>query len=124
MEYRVIKSKFGNDLLYVPSERMLYKSKGRGDDFECYQKVLSDPKKQGHETHPKCGSGVRRLSNGLCVRINMNIPHTQHDNHEIIALDKERMNSMMARCEDLRINHREDAHRIPNRNIFQREMSK
>lgn len=124
MEYRVIKSKFGNDLLYVPGEKMLYKSKGRGGDFECYQKVLADSKKKCHEIHLKCGSGVRRLENGLCERINPRIPHTNHENHEIIALDKERMNSMVGECDNLRLNHREDAHKIPTRNIFQREISK
>lgn len=122
MEYRVIKSKFGNDLLYVPSEKILYKSKGRGDDFECYQRVLSDPKKVGHEMQPRCGSGVRRLTDTLCERIHA--PHTDHANHEVIAADKERMNNMVSRCEDLKIHHREDAHRIPNRHIFQREISK
>lgn len=124
MEYRVIKSKFGNELLYVPEEKMLYKYKGRGDDFECYQKVLADPKRKSHEIHPKCGSGVRRLENGLCYRINPQIPHTNHENHEIIALDKQRMNSMVEECDHLRLNHREDAHRIPTRNIYQREISK
>lgn len=122
MEYRVIRSKFGNELLYVESEKMLYKSKGRGDDFVCYQTVLSDPKTNSHEMHPKCSSGVRRLTDRLCERIHA--PHTDHINHELIAHDKDRMSNMIARCKDLRLNHREDAHRIPNRNIFQREMSK
>lgn len=120
MEYRVIKSKFGNDMLYVPSEKMLYKWKGRGVDYECYQKCLSD--KKLNDSAPKCFSSVRRVTDRLCERVY--VPHTDHTNHEDIVNDKELMNNMIAICEDLRSNYREDAHRIPTRHIFQREMAK
>lgn len=122
MEYRVIKSKFGNDLLYVTSEKMLYKWSGRRDEFDCYQKVLTDSKKDDHLLHPKCGSRIRRLPNGLCERMNVNIPHTAHEDHESIALDKEMMNNMVETCANLNISIGEDAHRIPTKHIFQREL--
>lgn len=124
MEYRTIKSKFGNVLLYVPSEKMLYKWVGRGDVFECYQKVLTDKGTKNHQDHIKCGSRVRRLANGLCEKINIHIPHTEHANHETIALDKEHVNRMTEQCENLRIDHEEDAHRIPAEHIFRREITR
>lgn len=123
MEYRVIKSKFGNDLLYVPSEKILYKKK-RNDEYVCYQTVLCDNKKKDHAAHPKCSSGIRRLTDNICERLNVHIDHTCHENHETIALDKEKLNNMISNCENLRLNFREDANRIPNRNIFQREVSR
>lgn len=40
MEYQIVKTKFGKDSVYVPSEKMLYVSRGRPNEFVCYQKVI------------------------------------------------------------------------------------
>lgn len=110
-------------MLYVPSEKMLYKWTGRGDVYVCYQKVLADSKKKDSSLQIKCESRrVRRLQNGLCEPMNLGIPHTPHENHETIANDKGLMNDMIEKCENLKINFAEDAHRIPTRHIYQREI--
>lgn len=124
MEYQIIKSKFGKDLIYVPSEKILYKWSGRGDEYDCYQKVLTDPKRKDHLQHMKCFSRVRRLPNGKCVRMNILIPHTLHSDHEIIASDKRIMNGMVETCTNLNMLLAEDAHRVPARHIFQRQLSR
>lgn len=124
MEYQIVKSKFGKELLYVPSEKMLYTWKGRKNEYICYQHVLKDSKKKNHEKHLACSSRIRRLSNGQCERINVNIQHSAHPDHEIIVSDKRIMEIVVQQCESLKENHPEDAHRIPNRHILQRQVSR
>lgn len=128
MNCEIIQGKFGGDLLYVPSEGMLYVFDGERSDgtriFKCYQTVLTHPKKRDHLEHTKCNSTVRLLRNGKCERINKNVPHTVHPDHETLAADKKKMINMKAQCRYLRDNHPEDAHKIPNRHIFQKEISK
>lgn len=124
MEYQIVKSKFGKELLYVPSEKMLYAWKGRGDEYICYQHVLRDSKKKDHAKHLACKSRIRRLSNGLCERINVNIQHSAHPDHKIIASDKRIMEIVFQQCEILKENQTEDAHRIPNRHILQRQIAR
>lgn len=122
MDCEIIKTKFGGDLLYVPAEKMLYSFKierNHSKQFECYQQVLADAKKKDSANVQRCTSSVKLLPNGKCARVNIFIPHTKHTNHEMIAADKRKMNKMTDLCENLRINHPEDAHKIPSRHIFQ-----
>lgn len=123
MEYQIIKTKFGKDSIYVPSEKMLYVTKGRKDEFVCYQTVLTDPRKKKHGKHLACTARIR-IKNGLCERQNKHIPHTSHPNHEIIVSDKKIMRNVVAKCEALKRDHPEDAHKIPSRHIFQREIAR
>lgn len=94
MEYQIVKSKFGKEHLYVPSEKMLYTWKGRKNEYICYQHVLRDSKKKDHAKHIACTSRILRLSNGLCERKNVNIPHTAHPDHETIVTDKRIMENV------------------------------
>lgn len=126
MNCEIIKGKFGGDLLYVPSEQMLYtSSKDRNSykEFVCYQTVLTDRKKKNSSNQIKCMSRVRLFPNGTCERINVCVPHTAHENHKILADDKRKMQRMKTTLHNLKENHPEDAHKIPNRHVFQREIS-
>lgn len=127
MEYENLEGKKGGRLIYVPSEKMIYAfkiSRSGQDIFECYQKILTDRKKKDCMDHLKCTSRVRLLPNGLCERVNVHIPHTKHNVHELIAADKKRMQNMKATCRTLQENVPESAHRIANRDVFQREIAK
>lgn len=59
MDYQIIKTKFGKDSVYVPSEKMLYVSKGRENEYICYQTILSDRKKKDHDMHIPCSARIR-----------------------------------------------------------------
>lgn len=127
MECDLIKTKFGGNMLYVPSEKMLYvKESDRNgvETYVCYQTVLTHKKKKDRLSHCKCTSSVRLLPNGKCERMNAYIPHNAHPNHEVIAADKKRMGNMKEQCNYLKTNFPEDAHKMPNNRIFHREMSK
>lgn len=124
MEYQIVKSKFGKEHLYVPSEKMLYVWKGRNKEYICYQTVLRDSKKKDHLKHIACTSRIRRLSNRLCERVNVNNEHSAHPDHEIIASDKNVMENVFKKCQALQVDHPEDAQKVPNRHIFQREISR
>lgn len=86
--------------------------------------MLRDIKKADHGEHLACTSRIRRLPNGLCERVNVNIPHTAHEDHQIIVSDKKIMENVGRKCERLREDHPEDAHKIPGRHIFQREIAR
>lgn len=126
-DYEIIKAKFGGELLYVKPERMLYtfntKRSGK-KEFVCYQTVLSDCKKKKHADHLKCFSRVRLLSDGTCERMNKNIPHTLHPDHKNLADDKKKMINMNEKCQTLKNDYPENAHKIPLRHIYQREIAK
>lgn len=127
MNCEFIDGKQGGKLLYVPSEKMLYVSKcerGGSKIFVCYQTILTDRKRRDHSQQVPCTSRVRLVSDGTCVRQNVNIPHTKHPDHQIIAADKKKMLNMKEVCHNLRENHPETAHRNPTRYIFQREIAK
>lgn len=124
MEYQKILSKFGKESIYVPAEKMLYVSKGRTGEFICYQTVLADRKKKGHENHIKCSARIRCLPNGTCKRQNEYVQHTSHPNHERIVSDKQVMRNIVTKAEELRTNYVDDAGRMPNRHIFQREVAR
>lgn len=124
MEYQVVKTKFGKDSIYVPSEKMLYVSKGRDNEFICYQTVLSDKKKKGHENHIACSARIRCLPNGTCERQNMYVNHSMHPDHADIVSDKKIMTNVIKKAKNLRADFPHDAHRIPNRHIFQSEVAR
>lgn len=129
MNCEIIEGKFGGKLLYVPSEKMLYAKKcTRGNDeteiFECYQATLTDKGKKDNSDHVPCTSRVRLRPDGTCERVNSHIPHTEHDDHQLIAADKKKMINMKNICRNLKENHPENSSRIPNKHIFQREISK
>lgn len=123
-----MKSQFGRDMLYVPGEEMLYvwnATRNGADEFVCYQTVLTHNKKKDHSDHIKCFARVRRLANAqTCQRMNENIPHTRHSTHKILAEDKMKKEAMKEKCQYLKTNFPEAAHRIPNRHIFQHEIVK
>lgn len=128
MDFELLKTQFGkHDLLYVPSEQMLYvwnRNRNGIDEFVCYQTVLADKKKKDHSSHKECFSRVRCLLNGKCERMNVFVPHTEHDSHRIYYEDKMKMAAMKEKCQFLASNFPEAAHRIPNRHIYQREIAK
>lgn len=113
-------------LLHVPSENMLYVYKcvrNERKEYICYQTILSAPKRGSAEGfHPKCNARVRLLANGTCER--MNVQHTLHNNHAEIVSDLAKRNEMKRKCKTLRDEFTEDAHRIPTKHIFQREIVK
>lgn len=126
MNCEIIKGKFGSDLLYVPSEQMLYVlsiERNGNKEFVCYQTVLCDPKKKNQSSQLKCRSRVRLLPNGTCERMNVHVPHTDHENHKMLADDKKKVHRMKTMLNNLKENHPEDAHKIPNRHVFQREIA-
>lgn len=128
MEYRWIRGfrEGSRKLLYIPSQKLLYifKTKRRGRAiYICYQSILSASKKQNqkkNEDHTSCTSRVRLLPDGTCEKMNMN--HTCHQNHEKIVRDMEKTNNMKRKCQTLKKDYPEVAHKISTRNIFQREM--
>lgn len=127
MDCEIIKTKFGGNLLYVPCEKMLYvhtTDRNRVHVYVCYQTVLSDKKKKNHSNYCKCTSSVRLLSDKKCERMNIAIPHENHPNHEMLAADKRKMQNIKRNCQYLKENFMEDAHKVPNRRIFQREIAK
>lgn len=122
MKYEIIKTKYGNESLYVPAEQMLYVSTGRKKDYICYQTVLRSQKNKDCQKHRACTCRIRRLANGLCYRLN--VLHSPHPDHKIIVSDKKIMESVLQKCATLKVHHAEDAYRVPNRHIFQREIAK
>lgn len=88
------------------------------------QTVLTCTKKKTHKEHIACTARIRQLQNGLCERANKHIQHTDHPNHEIIVSDKQIMHNIAQQCESLKTNQAEDAHKIPNRHIFQRQIAR
>lgn len=69
----------------------------------------------------KCTARVKEFQDGT---FQMGKPHTCHQNHRQIRSDMEKRNNMKANCSTVRLQYPEDAHRIPQRHIFQREIAK
>lgn len=124
MECEIIKGKYGGDMLYVPSEQMFYTFEAERKDgtkiFVCYQTVLT----RNDSNQIKCSSRVRLFPNGTCERMDLFLPHTTHPDHEQLVRDKKSMHTMKEQCRYLRETHPEDAHKIPNRRIFERVITK
>lgn len=124
MDYEIIKSKFGGEMLYVPSEKMLYVRESQRNDkqvYVCYQTVLAHKNKKEHTNNIKCRASVYLLNN-KCERMNMFVPHTNHLHHETLAGDKRRMQNMKEEGQYINVHFKEDAHNIPNRRIYQRNV--
>lgn len=129
MEYRMVKGfRKGSDLLYLLAEKCLYRFKRRrngGKDYICYQTILSKPTKKKparNEDRCNCNATVRLYLDGTCKFVNE--PHSAHENHERIMRDMEKANNMKEKCQSLKNQFSEDSHKIPVRNIFQREVSR
>lgn len=113
-------------MLYVPSEKYLYRlkyhRKNGESDYICYQDVLSKPTKNTHsrkEDRSRCNARVRLLAGGKLCKA-MNISHSVHHHHEHIMRDISKLNDMKEKCEILKTNFPEDASKISTRNIYQR----
>lgn len=125
MDCQMIKTQFGGDMIYVPCEKMLYVLKNNDPrSYICYQTVLTDNKRKKDLNHVKCNARVRLLADGKCERSNVHIAHTLHADHQKLAMDKMKMQNMKDQCQYSKANFPEDAHKIPNRRVFQREIAK
>lgn len=131
MDCQIIKGfRDGSNLLYVPTEKNLYRLKCKRNngesDYICYQDILSktaNKKPAKNEDRSSCNARVRLLADGKqCKR--MNASHSSHHDHEHIMRDMEKVNNMKEKCEMLRDNYPEDASKISARNIYQREIKK
>lgn len=118
----------GSELLYVFSEKCLYRFKRNRNGakiFVCYQTILSKPTKRGpsrKEDRCECNATVRLNADGSCTFVHT--PHTQHNDHEAIMRDMSKMNTIKQNCKVLKDKFAEDSHKIPLRNIYQREIAK
>lgn len=126
MEYRWVKGfREGSCLVYVTSQKMLYVSKierNGAKEYICYQTILSSAKKKGNsDIHPNCTARVRIQPGGACEVLS---GHTCHGNHESILQNMDKINNMKRKSQQLKEDHEEDAHRIPSRHIYQREIAK
>lgn len=97
MDYQMMKGKRGDsELLYVPSEKILYVKKVERNDCQvyiCYQTILSAPKKKTADNfHPKCTARVTLDRSGTLTK--NSIEHTLHDNHDHIYADMKSVNNI------------------------------
>lgn len=127
MDYQFIEGIRGSRLLHVLSENMLYVFKIERNgmrEYVCYQTILSTPKKKKTRNvdHSKCSARVRIRRDGTLEK--MNVQHTQHQDHSITARDMNKRENMKKQARRLREDHPEDAHKIPVRHIFQRQIAK
>lgn len=117
-----------SELLYIPQEKCLYRFKRKRNGakiFVCYQTILSKPMKRKpsrNEDRCDCNASIRLNSDETCTP--QNATHTRHNNHEAIMRDMQKANNMKQDCKTLKNNFTEDAHNIPTRNIFQRNIAK
>lgn len=117
----------GSDLVYVPSEKCLYVYKRTRDGakyFICYQTVLSKPTKRPparKEDRCDCKGSIKLNPDGS---LNVMSNHVTHNNHDSIMKDMQKAENIKKSCRTLRDEYAEDAHRIPAKHIFQREISK
>lgn len=81
-------------------------------------------KKKDHGNHIQCSARIRCLHNGTCERKNVFVQHSAHPNHESIVTDKKIMDNVAQKAIKLRTDYAEDAYRVPNRHIFQREVAR
>lgn len=125
MECRIIQGiKEGSQLLHVLPEDMLYVKKvERNGDVEwiCYQTILCKPKKNKKEQSVMCTARIKQRRDGTFER--MGKPHTNHTDHESIRRDMKKRNNMKTACRRIQQQHPEEAHKISERHIFQREIA-
>lgn len=127
MEYRFIQGIRGGELLHILSEDMLYvfKTERNGmKEYVCYQTILCRPKKNDTSSidHTRCTARIRIRQDGTLEK--MNVQHTKHHDHDLIARDMKKRNDMKKTAKRLQMDHPEDAHKIPTRHIFQHEIAK
>lgn len=127
MDYQFIEGIRGGQLLHVLSENMLYVPKIERNgmkEYVCYQTILCSPKKRNSPDvdHTFCTARVRIRLDGTLER--MNVKHTQHQDHDMIARDMNKRRDMKRIARNLQNDHREDAHKIPTRHIFQNVINK
>lgn len=127
MDYQFIEGIRGSQLLHVLSEDMLYVFKMERNgmrEYVCYQTILCMPKKKEtpNVDHAKCSARVRIRRDGTLER--MNVQHTQHQDHDMLVRDMNKRETMKNQARRLREDHPEDAHKIPLRHIFQRQIAK
>lgn len=127
MDYQFIEGIRGGQLLHVLSEDMLYVFKMERNgmrEYVCYQTILCTPKKKktSNVDHTKCTARVRIRRDGTLQK--MNTPHTQHQDHDMLVRDMNKRETMKKQTRRLREDHPEDAHKIPLRHIFQRQIAK
>lgn len=119
----------GSRLLHIIAEDMLYvlKNKRNGnEEYICYENILVAPKKKNKtkaNNSEKCTARVRILSDGTCERMGV-VGHSCHPNHASVRRDLQKSTNMKKNCQYLRDHFPEDAYRISNRHIFQREIAK
>lgn len=128
MEYEFVGGfRHGSELLYVPSEKCLYRFKRNRNgakDFICYQTILAKPTKREparNEDRCDCNGSVRLYSDGTCKRMN---EHNTHRSHESIMRDMKKSNNIKQKCAILKNDFPEESHKISPRNIFQREIAR
>lgn len=127
MEHRFVKGFRGSELLYMLSEKNLYRFKRNRDgakDYICYQTVLSKPTKRQparNEDRCECNGSIQLYPDGS-VRIMSQ--HVTHRNHEGIMKDMQKSNNMKEKCRLLRDDFTEDAHKMSSSHIFHREIRK
>lgn len=122
----------GSNLLYIPSEKCLYRLKCNRNygekDYICYQTILASPrmgkKKERKEDRNQCNARVRLLPGDKKCNRMKNSFHSSHKNHEQIMRDMKKINNMKEKCETIKTDFTEEASTISTRNIYQREIKR
>lgn len=127
MDYQIVKGKReDSELLYVPSEKILYVKKVERNDCQvyiCYQTILSSPKKKTPGNfHPKCTARVTLDHSGTLTK--NSIEHTLHENHDHIYADMKSVNNIKTAIRSLRNEYPEIVHNISVENIFYKEFAR
>lgn len=129
MQYKWIKGiREGSLLLYRIAQKLLYTFKVQRNgirEYICYQTILSKPNKRNGDDsvcRNNCTARVRMLPNDKCEP--MGVQHSKHNDHTNIVDDMTMRNNMKTKCQLLKKEFGEDAHRMPTRHIFQREIAK
>lgn len=98
--YNKIRGKRRNaSLLWIPQDKYLYvrhrehTDKSKGEDWICYQTILHKKDK----SVVNCSSAVN-IKNEMCTRKNVQNPHTNHNNHQIIYNDLITLNNIKDNC--------------------------
>lgn len=107
----------GNLLVYLPEEKHLYyKTNDRPSgqqDYACYEKILN----KGHN----CKSRFHLSADMSCWK--NNVPHSDHENHELTFKDMQTLDDMRKKCRYI-VDNFPSAHKIPLKEIFMSEMVK
>lgn len=132
MKCQIIKGfRDGVNLLYVPSEKFLYRFKANRNngekDWICYQTILakSTKNKRARKADRRpCSARVRTFANEKKKCKKMNVSHSSHEHHIQIMGDMKKLNNIKEKCQILRKEFPEDASLISTRHIYTREIKK